>query len=238
MVRIALVDDDANYREELIRYLKQYEQESGEKFSTATYADGDEILDGYSAEYDIIIMDIVMTFVDGMKTAEQIRQMDSEVVIIFITNMPQYAIEGYKVDALDYVLKPLNYYAFSQRIDRALVRMRQRRGKNISVLVKDGTKKLRISEIKYIEIQDHDLIFHITTGVLQSKGRGKLAKIEEQLDPKQFFRCGKSHLVNLEYVDCIKNNDVYVGGDVVQVSRSRRKALLEALNDYINEVSK
>ena len=236
MVRIALVDDDANYREELIRYLEQYELESGEKFNIATFADGDEILDGYTAAYDIIVMDIAMRFVDGMKAAEQIRQMDSEVVIIFITNMPQYAMKGYTVDALDYVLKPLSYYAFSQRIDRALVRMRRRGKKYIPIPVKGGVKKLDISQITYVEIQDHDLFFHTTIGVLPSKG--KLAEIEEHLDPKQFFRCGKSHLVNLEYVESVENNDVQVGDDVVQVSRTRRKALLDALNDYINEVSK
>ena len=236
MVRIALVDDDDGYREELIRYLEQYEQESGEKFNITTFADGDEILDGYTAAYDIIVMDIAMRFVDGMKAAEQIRQMDSEVVIIFITNMPQYAMKGYTVDALDYVLKPLSYYAFSQRIDRALARMRRRGKKYISIPVKGGVKKLDISQITYVEIQDHDLIFHTAIGVLRSKG--KLAEIEEQLDPKQFFRCGKSHLVNLEFVEGVENSNVQVGDDVVQVSRTRRKALLDALNDYINEVSK
>lgn len=236
MVRIALVDDDGSYREELIRYLEQYEQESGEKFSITTFADGDEILDGYTGAYDIIVMDIAMTFVDGMKAAEQIRQMDSEVVIIFITNMPQYAMKGYMVDALDYVLKPLSYYAFSQRIDRALARMRRRGKRYISIPVKGGVKKLDVSRITYVEIQDHDLFFHTTIGVLPSKG--KLAEIEEQLDPKRFFRCGKSHLVNLEFVEGVENNNVQVGDDVVQVSRTRRKALLDALNDYINEVSK
>lgn len=236
MVKIALVDDDTNYREELLSYLRQYEQECGEKFHITTFTDGDEILDGYTASYDIILMDIAMRFVDGMETAERIRKMDSEVVIIFITNMPQYAMKGYTVDALDYVLKPLSYYAFSQRIDRALNRMRRRSKKYLTIGIKGGIKKLDVSQITYIEVQDHDLIYHTTTGALLSKG--KLTEIEEQLDPKRFFRCGKSHLVNLEFVDGVQNNNVQVGDSVVQVSRARRKALLDALNDYINEVSK
>ena len=236
MVRIALVDDDANYREELIRYLEQYERESGEKFSITAFSDGDEILDGYTASYDIILMDIAMEFVDGMETAERIREMDSEAVIIFITNMPQYAMKGYRVDALDYVLKPLSYYAFSQRIDRALTRMRRRNRKYFTIAVKGGVKKLDVSQIIYVEVQDHDIFYHTTAEVLLSKG--KLAEVEEQLDPKQFFRCGKSHLVNLEFVNGVQNGDVQVGDTVIRVSRSRRKALLDALNDYINEVSK
>ena len=236
MVHIAVVDDDAVYREELIRFLKQYEQESGERFHITTFADGDEILDGYTAAYDIILMDIAMAFVDGMKAAERIREMDGEVVIIFITNMSQYAMKGYTVDALDYVLKPLSYYAFSQRIDRALARMRRRSKKYITIAVKGGVRKLDVSRITYVEVQDHDLIYHTTTEKLLSKGT--LAKAEEQLDPKRFFRCGKSHLVNLEFVESVQNSDLQVGDDVVQVSRARRKALLDALNDYINEVSK
>ena len=236
MVRIALVDDDACYREELLGFLRQYERESGEEFHITMFTDGDEILERYTAAYDIILMDIAMKFVDGMEAAEQIRKMDSEVVIIFITNTPQYAMKGYTVDALDYVLKPVSYYAVSQRIERALTRMRRRSKKYLTVAIRGGVQKLDVSRITYIEVQDHDLIYHTATDALLSKG--KLSEVEAGLDPKRFFRCGKSHLVNLEFVDAVQNNDVLVGDSVIQVSRARRKALLDALNDYINEVSK
>lgn len=63
-----------------------------------------------------------MKFMDGMAAAEEIRKMDSEVIIIFITNMTQYAIRGYEVDALDYMLKPVNYFAFSQNWIKLLIR--------------------------------------------------------------------------------------------------------------------
>ena len=88
-------------------------------------------------------MDIEMRFMDGMTAAEKIREHDSEVVIIFITNMPQYAIKGYLVDALDYVLKPVSYFAFSQRIDRALVRMKKRDRKYLTIAVKGGNAEDR-----------------------------------------------------------------------------------------------
>ena len=236
MVRIALVDDDAKYREELIGYLRQYERESGEIFNITVFTDGDEIVEGYSAAYDIILMDIAMAFVDGMNAAERIRKMDGEVVIIFITNMPQYAMMGYTVDALDYVLKPLSYYALSQRIDRALTRLRRRSKQYITIAVKGGIKKLDVSQITYVEVQDHDLIYHTVGGVLESKGT--LAEAEERLDRKRFFRCGKSHLVNLEFVEGVQGSIIQIRGDSVPVSRARRKALMDALNDFINEVGK
>ena len=153
MIRIALVEDDENYRKELTEYLKRYENESGEKFNISVFSDGDEIVENYKAVYDIILMDIEMTFMDGMTAAEHIREYDSEVVIIFITNMPQYVMKGYMVDALDYVLKPVSYYAFSQKIDRALSRMKHRTKKYITVPIRGGVKKFDVSKLTYIEVQ-------------------------------------------------------------------------------------
>lgn len=236
MIRIALVEDDRSYREELMQFLKRYEQESGEKFHITTFTDGDEIVDGYSCGFDIILMDIVMKYLNGMDAAERIREMDSEVVIIFITNTPQYAMKGYMVDALDYVLKPVSYFSFSQRIDRALARMKKRTKKYLSIAYKGGVKKLDVSQITYVEVRDHDLIFHTVEQEYLSKGT--LTDVEQTLEQQPFFRCNKCYLVNLEYVEGVQNNDILVAGDLVQVSRAKRKALLDALNDYINEVSK
>lgn len=236
MIRIALVEDDRVYREELMQFLKRYEQESNEKFHITTFTDGDEIVDGYSCSFDIILMDIVMKYMNGMDAAERIREMDSEVVIIFITNTPQYAMKGYMVDALDYVLKPITYFSFSQRIDRALARMKKRTKKYLSISYKGGIKKLDVSQITYVEVRDHDLIFH--TAEQEYLSKGTLSDVEQSLEQQPFFRCNKCYLVNLEYVEGVQNNDILVAGDLVQVSRAKRKALLDALNNYINEVSK
>ena len=236
MIRVALVEDDPNYRTELTEYLRRYEQESGEKFRITVFTDGDEIAENYKADYDIILMDIEMTIMDGMTAAERVRDVDSEVVIIFITNMPQYVMKGYKVDALDYVLKPITYFAFTQRIERAMDRMRRRTSRFITIAIRGGMQKLDISRITYVEVRDHDLIFHTVNGDILSKGSMK--ELEEELEPEHFFRCNKCYLINLEYVESVQNNDVQVAKDMVQVSRSRKKALMDALNDYMNEVGK
>lgn len=125
MIRVAIVEDEASYMKQFQKYLAQYAKESGEEFDIVTFTDGDEIAGGYKSVYDIILMDVQMRFMDGMSAAEEIRKVDPEVVIIFITNMSQYAIRGYAVDALDYVLKPVSYFAFSQRLDRAIARMKK-----------------------------------------------------------------------------------------------------------------
>ena len=236
MVKIAIVEDDKNYSNMLQKYILRYEKESGEKFLVSIFEDGEDIVTSYKASYDIILMDIEMRFLNGMAAAEKIRQVDHEVVIIFITNMPQYAIHGYAVDALDYVLKPINYYAFSQRIDRALVRMRRREKTYISITYKGGVVKVDTDTIYFIESQNHDLIFHTSEGDFIT--RTTLKEVENRLDEKRFFRCSKCYLINLEYVGGYQNNEVNVASNMLQVSRGRKKELMDVLNNYMNEVSK
>ena len=134
------MEDDKTYAAQLKEYLVRYGTEKNQKISVALFPDGEDIVTDYSAEFDIILMDVEMTFMDGMTTAERIREKDNEVVIIFITNMPQYAIQGYKVDALDYVLKPISYFAFSQRIDRALTRVKKKKQLILPLLKKVGKR--------------------------------------------------------------------------------------------------
>lgn len=236
MVRIALVEDDDGYRRELTGYLNRFAQESGEHFFISDFSDGAEIVEGYTASYDIILMDIAMTFMDGMSAAEAIRKVDDEVVIIFITSMPQYVMKGYAVSALDYVLKPVSYFAFSQRIQRALERRKKRAQKYISIPFKGGMRKLAAAQIAYVEVQDHDLTYHTAGEALPVKGT--LSEAEALLGSESFFRCNKCYLVNLEYVDGVDSNSILIGGERIQVSRARKKALMDALNNYINEVSK
>ena len=161
MIQIAIVEDEVNYQEQLTEFLHQYEKERNENIAIKTYSDGDEIVENYQAQFDIILMDVQMGLMDGMSAAEEIRKVDSEVVIIFITNMPQYAIKGYAVDALDYVLKPISYFQFSQRLNRAIDRMRKRETNYITIKVKNGVKRIKVSDIFYVENQEHYL--HFTT---------------------------------------------------------------------------
>lgn len=236
MLRIAVVEDDKKYAAQLKEYLKRYEEETKRKLSVTMFSDGEDIVTDYTVDFDIILMDVEMTFMDGMTAAKRIREMDSEVVIIFITNMPQYAILGYKVDALDYVLKPISYFALSQRIDRALGRLKKRESRYVVIAQKGGKMKLDISKICYVEVCDHDLIYHAVDGSYITKGTMKDA--QEALDGERFFRCSRCYLVGLEYVENFKGSDITVNGDLLSVSRSRKKPLLDALNDYMNEVCK
>ena len=123
MLRIAIVEDEENYISVLKGYLQRYKEESGEQIEVTVYHDGDEIAAFYRAQFDIILMDIEMKFIDGITAAEEIRKIDSSVFIIFITNAPQYAIRGYEDVSLDYILKPVAYFKFVQKLGSAVAQL-------------------------------------------------------------------------------------------------------------------
>ena len=237
MIRVAIVEDDAIYAQQLTKYLRKYQEEYPDTFEITTFTDGDGIVSGYRFQFDIILMDIEMRFMDGMSAAEEIRQMDKDVVIIFITNMSQYAIRGYAVEALDYMLKPVSYFAFSQRLSRAISRMKKREQKSLIVSVKGGTVKIAVNSIYYIESQGHNMIYHTASGDYVSSGTMK--ETEEAMRPLHFFRGSKWYLINLQQVQGLGDGCAnLLSGEKVPLSRSRKREFMEALAQYWGEVMK
>lgn len=138
MFRIAIVEDQEETRECLNRFVRQYAKEQGIQVEISLIADGSEIAEHYAPGFDIIFMDVEMPRLDGFGAAEAIRAMDAEVVLVFVINMAQYAIRGYEVDALDYVLKPVNYYQFCTKLSRAIQRVQRRRGGQVVLQLAGG----------------------------------------------------------------------------------------------------
>lgn len=236
MIRIAIVEDEELYAKELTEFLHRYEREEGEVFEISVFADGDQIVERYRSQFDLILMDIEMKLMDGMTAAEEIRRVDSEVVIIFITNMTQYAIRGYAVDALDYILKPVSYFAFSQRLSRAIGRMKKRESAVIMVNIKGGVTRLNVSNIFYVESQGHTLILHTILGNYETSGTMK--EMEQKLEGMNFCRGNKGYLINLQHVDGVQDGCAEVRGEQLVLSRARRKEFMEELTKYWGNMRK
>ena len=204
-------------------------------FDITVYSDGDQIVNKYKSQYDIILMDVEMKFMDGMSAAEEIRKIDTEVVIIFITNMAQYAIRGYAVDALDYVLKPVNYYQFCTKLSRAIQRVQRRRGGQVVLqLAGGGIQLLDTADIYYLETHSRMLYYHTSKG--EFAARASLQSAEKQLAEYHFVRCNQCYLVNLAYVKGIENDFALVKNDRLEISRRQRTAFLTAVASYMGGV--
>ncbi len=231
MLRIALVEDEPDVQCQLTEYIHRYEQEAGEKFEMTVFSDGIDIVSDYTGGYDIIFLDIQMRHMDGMTAAKRIREMDQNVVIVFITNMANYAIRGYAVNATDYVLKPVPYFAFSQVLQRAISRVKTLTQSHLMLPIEGGVIKLSTAEVIYIESISRHLVVHTKTKAFTVSGT--LKDMEQKLENLHFFRCNNCYLVNLAHVENVKHNDLTVGGYVLQISRPRKKSFMDALADYV-----
>lgn len=235
MLNIAIVEDDTSYINIIQNFLMKYASESGQRIQTRIFHDGTDIIQNYKPTFDIILMDIEMEFMDGMTAAYEIRKIDNETVIIFITNSPQYAMQGYNVNALDYILKPLTYFAFSQCIEQSLLKRRRSTPRHfITIDIQGGIRKIDESKIQYIEVQSHYSIFHTVEGAFKTKM--SLKNAESMLKSTTFFKCHKWVIINLEFVDSIENNNISIGGSIIQVSRAQKTNFLEALNNYAGDI--
>ena len=135
MLKIAVVEDQQEVRDELCRSIRKYAAENSLQVQAVPIEDGAAIAAHYEPGWDIIFMDVEMPGLDGFGAAEKIRAVDGDAVLVFVTNMAQYAIKGYEVDALDYVLKPVNYYyQFCTKLSRAVQRVERRRGRQVVLL--------------------------------------------------------------------------------------------------------
>ena len=232
-INIAIVEDEDREAALIREYLDQFGAEHDVQPRTQRFADGTLITGAAADEFDVILMDIMMKEMDGMTAAEKLRERGCGAVIIFITNRTDYAIRGYKVDALDYVLKPLNYLSFSRTLDRALEKLKNRRGQKVVINTRSGSLFLNAGDIYYVESQGHNITYSTKRGEVTVRER--IQDVEEKLVPLGFFRSNKGYLVNLRYVDGVQDECALVNGRALPVSRSRKAPFMTALTRFMGE---
>ena len=229
-VKIAIVEDEAASAQLLEECLLRYRTEAGAEMMITRFSNAEELLRDYRGEFDLLFMDVDMPGINGIDASRRLREMDSRVVLIFVTNLAQYAIYGYEVDALDYILKPVNYYALKLKLRKALEVVRSRAPALMMLPCEGGVRYLNSTEICYVEVQGHELIYHTASGE-RLRTSGALKQAEAKLGGG-FFRCNYCYLVNFSYVTKVSGNLVTVGGEELQISRNRRKAFLQQLSRF------
>lgn len=231
MIQVAIVEDDASAMAKIRECLGYVTSESAIEFDIHEFSSGFSFVGQYVPGYDIVFMDIEMPGMNGMDTARALRKMDTNVVLIFVTNMVQYAISGYEVEALDFVLKPINKYSFALKVKRAVARTTKHTDDYITIKTDGGLHRERITAVKYLEMDGHYVIYHTTSGNYAEYSTLKDA--EAKINRPHFVRCNRSFLVNLRYVKSVQKDVILVDGDELIISRPQRKAFLEALTEYM-----
>lgn len=234
MIKVAVTDDEQKERELLLQYYKSIQKELKIEIEVDTFSSGEELLKNYDSSYDLVCLDIDMEGRDGIDTAKEIRRQDGRVIIIFITNMAQMAIRGYEVQALDFVLKPINYYSFVMKMRTALNIINNKKSKNIVIPTADGVQRILTNQLYYAEVNGHYLYYHTVEGIFKQKATMK--ELEDRLSGLSFKRCNNCYLVNLEYVDCVSKDELKIGGEWLKISRPRKKEFLQSLANYMGGV--
>ena len=166
-----------------------------------------------------------------MDASKRLRQIDDSVILVFVTNMQQFAIQGYSVNAFDFILKPITYTSLSQFMTKALKVVEAKYKNEIIIKLKGSIKKTSIAQIRYVEVSRHRLTYHTLDG--EFEGWGTLDSLEKTLPKGHFARCHIGYLVGLKHVVAVDNNDVIIGKDRIQISRNRKKEFLAQLATYL-----
>ena len=235
MIRIAIIDDNVTDQEKLISYFELFSQEKDLHCTTLCFADGASFLLAHQKErFDLVMMDIELGEKEnGIDISKELRQFDEEATLVFMTNLAQYAIEGYRVSATDYIVKPISYDDFKARMSSILPRIKEKNAEKI-IIVSDGKKViLPQRQIYYVEVNNHNLIYHTAKGNFRC--RCTMKKVLSELDTHLFSLCNNCYLVNLEYVESIQGMNCVVHGDTLLISHPRRKSFLSDLSNYLGE---
>lgn len=231
MITVAIVEDDIDQARLLESHLTSYGAEKGLSFNIVHFPQAVALLENYTANFDIIFMDIQLPYMNGMDAARSIRALDKSVILIFITNLTQYAIQGYEVEALDYILKPVEYFDFALKMSRAIRRISEESRNDILITADNGIRKVSPKSIRYVETEGHHVIYHTADG--EFRQYATISSIENKLQSYDFFRCNNCYLVNLAYVQRIQGYTVIVDGVELKISQPRKKDFVDKLTEYV-----
>ena len=228
-MRTAIIEDTAENTKILLNHLQQYEKETGISIHTTSFQNGMDFISDYHPVWDLILLDIEMPLMNGIETARKIRRLDPDVLIIFVTCMAQYAIEGYSVRALDYILKPVHYYSFASKMDQVMEILATRQKKKLIIHARNERIRLPLEQLLYVEVQNHTLCYHTKQKLLYATGNQSLSRLAEELADCGFARCHQAYLVNLQYVVRYDKYNVWLPNDMIPMSRGYYKSFTQAL---------
>lgn len=232
MIKIAVCDDEQHFVTQIKNILVEYGKTNQTDISVSEFHDGVMLLDRYDCSYDIIFLDIKMPHIDGVKVAEKIRVRDPNVTIIFLTSLLQRAVDGYRVRAYDFLIKPISEKKLTKEIDRWIETNREKKQECLLVENMTGRFMIPISSLRYIETADRNLLLHSEDkNIVCHK---KLKVLKERLEPYGFGQSHKSYLVNFSYIDTISGNAIIlVTKEEIPLSRAMKKEFMTRLARYM-----
>lgn len=233
MYRILSIEDDPEQEAVLRAHIERYAAETGTELKL-TWQQSAFDLSELGSQHDLVFLDIELPGINGMDAARELRTTDESTPIIFVTNLAQYALKGYEVDALDFVVKPVSYFDFKLRMDKAMRTLARTARRGVSVSTADGTRVVPIADIVYVDVRNHDLAYHLANGDILTT-RLTLSKAEASFEGSSMVRVSNNCLANMAHIENIVADGLVMrGGETVFFSRSRKKEAMATIARYLN----
>ena len=234
MWNVAIVEDEEIMSSQLVSYFEKFGKENNELFSFAIFNSAEAFLKQYKKQYSFVLMDINLPGMYGMECIKKLREIDETVLVVFVTNLSQFAVDGYEVKAFDFVVKPISYYNFSLKLKRALNHLSSLNNYELVISTKDKKYFININQIVYIEIRNHTIIYHLINEEI--KGSGTLKSLYANLKKHHFAFCNQCYLVNLAFVKGIDDGYLLINNEKIRIASSRKKSFMQELTAYIGEI--
>ncbi|MBQ5767272.1 MAG: response regulator transcription factor [Clostridiales bacterium] len=228
-MRIAVCDDEELFRIEFKSVLDKVLINA--EYDIDTFSGGSSLYEVFLKNpFDLVFLDIEMPGIDGITLAKRLRAVSENVQIVFLTSHIEYALEGYEVNALRYLVKPVDM----NKLSEVLKYIQDKKNNSRQIMIKQEGEDIviDISDIIYMESMDKNV--RIVTSKSEYITRYNISDYEEELKNSGFLRIHRGYLISLSKVKKIVKNDVVMDGDIsLPVSRSNIKTLKDALYAYV-----
>lgn len=233
MLSIAVCDDEVIECCSMARKIKEILEEMKIPCMIRQFRSGGELLQALES-FDIIFLDIIMQGLDGMKTAQIFREKAFDKILIFVSSSREYVYEAYDVEAFQYLLKPVDDGKLKRVLQKAVLKTESRFQEFIIVSRERQKKKLFLDDIYYFEIKGRMVDVHGPEGIFTYYEQ--IGELENKLRDKGFFRCHKSYLINLKYVDGYNRQEVILeNGENIVIAKRRYEDFCQAVLKVMRE---
>lgn len=233
-MHIAICDDNCKELLHISGLLDSYRQEKDADFTFKVYSNATELIfDMENKFYDLLLLDILMPGLSGIKAAKEIRESNSVVKIIFLTSSPEFALESYGVRAEDYILKPISKERFFSTLDN-LFAQDKTASEGFSIKTQSAMTKILFSNIVYVEVMNKRLYFYLSDGSIHEI-YSSLSNYEDTLLSREgFIKVHRSYIVNMWKMSKItKNKFITQKGTIIPISRLLYSEVRKAYMEYL-----
>ena len=237
MLKIAVIDDEKIYCNDLKTKITNFFESSNNEvikdtpFEVVSFTNPIEFIEKFAQCFQIIFLDIDMPQISGLNVANSIRKVNESAILIFATNYSQFALDGYKYHALDYLVKPIDTDNLSIALNKSLDILNKQNKSFIIISTNDGKYRINLDEIYYIESNGKFVNFHLKERTITQ--RNTLTNVINSIPKDSFLKCNCCFYVNPDVIKGIKEEYVVLfNNEELKISRSRKKEFLDELNSF------